>query len=128
MRDEAPVGPEEGLFRGLDPLKKAVAVDEKHADSWYLLGYIYRDMGKKSDALNAFKKFKASAPDDHPDIRDATERQSELLQRVLQQKSQIKGWESLLDRLDAEFDSKSGKRLEVQADDAHMNRHTRTAL
>lgn len=53
------------------------------------------------------------------------EKQNDVTQRVMEQKAAIKGWEHLLTQIDADLATEMNKRLEVEADDAHMNRHSR---
>lgn len=53
------------------------------------------------------------------------EKQNDVTRRVMEQKATIKGWEHLLTQIDADLASEMNRRLEIEADDAHMNRHSR---
>lgn len=57
-------------------------------------------------------------------IRDFSEQQDALMTQILGQNTAIKGWDSLLQRLDAEMEIESNRRRDAQADDAHLNRLT----
>lgn len=58
-------------------------------------------------------------------IQAEIRKQDQATQRVMEQKAAIKGWEHLLTQIDADLTAETNKRLEIEADDAYMNRHAR---
>ena len=59
-------------------LNKAVDLLDTHADAWFLLGFVYRELHQRGDAKRAFEKFLKVAPPDHPDAAEARDQVFDL--------------------------------------------------
>ena len=57
-------------------------------------------------------------------ISETSLQQNELLNRAIEQKTKVRGWESLIDRVSSEADSEFQKSEALVADDRYLNDHS----